>query len=95
MFQLLNDESAMSEIIEQAPSLAEDCAALSILHEVELLAALGANVQTMRHGANAHPDLPNALRHLMRMVRSSSSSATSTDSGIIFCILFKFSLINI
>lgn len=80
-FQLLNDESAMSEIIEHAPSLAEDCAALSILHEVELLAALGANVHTMRRGANAHPDLPNALRTLMRLVRSSTNAATSTDNG--------------
>ncbi|KAL0870667.1 hypothetical protein ABMA27_005614 [Loxostege sticticalis] len=77
--QLLNDESAMAEIIENAPSLAEDCATLSILHEVELLAALGANVHTMRRGANAHPDLPNALRTLMRLVRSSSNAAASTD----------------
>ncbi|XP_026493556.2 uncharacterized protein LOC113398829 [Vanessa tameamea] len=75
--QLLNDESAMAEIIDHAPSLAEDCMTLSILHEVELLAALGANIQTMRRGAEAHPDLPNALRHLMRLVRSRSNAATS------------------
>lgn len=67
----------MAEIIEHAPSLAEDCMTLSILHEVELLAALGANIQTMRRGAEAHPDLPNALRHLMRLVRSRSNTNTS------------------
>ncbi|XP_045775384.1 ubiquitin-like protein 7 isoform X2 [Maniola jurtina] len=75
--QLLNDESAMAEIIEHAPSLSEDCMTLSILHEVELLAALGANLQTMRRGAEAHPDLPNALRQLMRLVRSRSNVATT------------------
>ncbi|KAJ0175057.1 hypothetical protein K1T71_009198 [Dendrolimus kikuchii] len=77
--QLLNDESAMAEIIEQAPSLGEDCVALSILHEVELLAALGANIHTMRRGASAHPDLPNALRHLTRLVRSRSSTSSTSD----------------
>lgn len=75
--QLLNDESAMAEIMEHATSLSEDCMTLSILHEVELLAALGANIQTMRRGAEAHPDLPNALRHLMRLVRSRSNTNTS------------------
>ncbi|CAH0718217.1 unnamed protein product, partial [Brenthis ino] len=75
--QLLNDESAMAEIIEHTPSLSEDCMTLSILHEVELLAALAANIQTMRRGAEAHPDLPNALRHLMRLVRSRSNANTS------------------
>ncbi|CAG9790978.1 unnamed protein product [Diatraea saccharalis] len=79
--QLLNDETAMSEIVEHAPSLADDCVTLSLLHEVELLAALGANVQTMRRGANAHPDLPNALRHLLRLVRSSSNTSTVTDNA--------------
>ncbi|XP_026741075.1 ubiquitin-like protein 7 [Trichoplusia ni] len=78
--QLLNDESAMAEIIEQAPSIGEDCVALSILHEVELLAALGANIHTMRRGANAHPELPAALRHLTRLVRSRSNTTSSTDS---------------
>ncbi|XP_047505726.1 ubiquitin-like protein 7 [Pieris napi] len=68
--QLLNDESVISDIIEQTPSLAEDCTTISILHEVELLAALGANVQTMRRGTDAHPDLPNALRNLLRLVCS-------------------------
>ncbi|XP_075979971.1 ubiquitin-like protein 7 isoform X3 [Anticarsia gemmatalis] len=78
--QLLNDDSAMAEIIEQAPSIGEDCVALSILHEVELLAALGANIHTMRRGANAHPELPAALRHLTRLVRSRNSTTSSTDS---------------
>lgn len=78
--QLLNDESAMAEIMEQAPSLAEDCVMLSILHEVELLAALGANEQTMRRGANAHPELPAALRHLTRLVRARSSTASTNDN---------------
>ncbi|CAB3244607.1 unnamed protein product [Arctia plantaginis] len=78
--QLLNDESAMAEIVEQAPSIGEDCVALSILHEVELLAALGANIHTMRRGANAHPELPAALRHLTRLVRSRNSTTSSTDS---------------
>ncbi|KAG6448956.1 ubiquitin-like protein 7 [Manduca sexta] len=78
--QLLNDESVMAEIIEQAPSLGEDCVALSILHEVELLAALGANVQTMRRGADAHPELPAALRHLTRLVRSRTNAATCNDN---------------
>ncbi|CAK1580912.1 unnamed protein product [Parnassius mnemosyne] len=73
--QLLNDEATLSEVIDQSPSLSEDCVALSILHEVELLAALGANVQTMRRGVNAHPDLPAALRHLTRLVRSRNTSA--------------------
>lgn len=81
LYQLLNDESAMAEIIEHAPSLNDDCVTLSILHEVELLAALGANIQTMRRGANAHPDLPNALRHLTRLVRSRSGAATSNDNS--------------
>ncbi|KAL4717020.1 hypothetical protein ACJJTC_016907 [Scirpophaga incertulas] len=80
--QLLNDEAAMAEIIEHAPSLADDCVILSILHEVELLAALGANVQTMRRGADAHPDLPNALRHLMRLVRTYSSSTSSSSDNV-------------
>lgn len=79
--QLLNDESAMAEIEEHAPSIGEDCVALSILHEVELLAALGANVNTMRRGANAHPELPAALRHLTRLVRSRNSTTVSADSG--------------
>ncbi|CAD0202279.1 unnamed protein product [Chrysodeixis includens] len=78
--QLLNDEPAMAEIVEQAPSIGEDCVALSILHEVELLAALGANIHTMRRGANAHPELPAALRHLTRLVRSRSNTTSSTDS---------------
>ncbi|KAM3965605.1 ubiquitin-like protein 7 [Aphomia sociella] len=78
--QLLNDESAMAEIIEHAPSLAEDCVILSILHEVELLAALGANEQTMRRGANAHPELPAALRHLTRLVQARSNTASSNDN---------------
>ncbi|CAH2049149.1 unnamed protein product, partial [Iphiclides podalirius] len=73
--QLLNDEATLSEVIDQSPSLSEDCVALSILHEVELLAALGANVQTMRRGADAHPDLPAALRHLTRLVRSRNTSS--------------------
>lgn len=75
--QLLNDDSVMAEIIEQAPSLGEDCVALSILHEVELLAALGANLQTMRRGATAHPELPIALRHLTNLVRSRSSTGST------------------
>ncbi|KAH9629790.1 hypothetical protein HF086_009917 [Spodoptera exigua] len=78
--QLLNDESAMAEIIEQAPSIGEDCVALSILHEVELLAALGANIHTMRRGATAHPQLPAALRHLTRLVRSRSNTSSSNES---------------
>ncbi|XP_052742334.1 ubiquitin-like protein 7 [Bicyclus anynana] len=78
--QLLNEESAMAEIIEHAPSLAEDCITLSILHEVELLAALGANLQTMRRGAEAHPDLPNALRQLLKLVRTRLSVATSEET---------------
>lgn len=78
--QLLNDDSAMNEIVEQAPGIGEDCVALSILHEVELLAALGANVHTMRRGANAHPELPAALRHLTRLVRSRSNTTSSTES---------------
>ncbi|XP_032514331.2 ubiquitin-like protein 7 [Danaus plexippus] len=73
--QLLNEESAISEIIDHAPSLADDCMTISILHEVELLAALGANLQTMRRGADAHPELPNALRHLLRLTNSQSKSA--------------------
>ncbi|XP_063830111.1 ubiquitin-like protein 7 isoform X1 [Ostrinia nubilalis] len=80
--QLLNDENAMAEISESVPSLVEDCSTLSILHEVELLAALGANVQTMRRGANAHPGLPNALRTLMRLVRSSSSASGTIDGSV-------------
>ncbi|CAH2087525.1 unnamed protein product [Euphydryas editha] len=80
--QLLNDESAMAEIIDHAPSLAEDCMTISILHEVELLAALGANIQTMRRGAEAHPDLPNALRHLMRLVRSRSNAAHTDNAPL-------------
>ncbi|CAH0399415.1 unnamed protein product [Chilo suppressalis] len=79
--QLLNDETAMSEIVEHAPSLADDCVTLSLLHEVELLAALGANVQTMRRGASAHPDLPNALRHLLRLVHSGSNTSTASDNA--------------
>lgn len=71
----------MAEIIEQTPSIGEDCVALSILHEVELLAALGANIHTMRRGATAHPELPAALRHLTRLVRSRSNTTSSTDSG--------------
>ncbi|XP_049872177.1 ubiquitin-like protein 7 [Pectinophora gossypiella] len=78
--QLLNDESAMSEILEHAPSLNEDCVTLSILHEVELLAALGANIHTMRRGAAAHPDLPHALRHLTRLVFSRSNTNTASDN---------------
>lgn len=78
--QLLNEESAISEIIDHAPSLADDCMTISILHEVELLAALGANLQTMRRGADAHPELPNALRHLLRLTNSQSKSA-APDSG--------------
>ncbi|XP_026325825.1 ubiquitin-like protein 7 isoform X2 [Hyposmocoma kahamanoa] len=78
--QLLNDDAAMSEILEQAPGLSEDCVALSILHEVELLAALGANLQTMRRGAEVHPHLPHALRHLTRLVRSRSNTAANTDN---------------
>lgn len=78
--QLLNDPVAMAEIIDHAPSLAEDCMTISILHEVELLAALGANIQTMRRGAEAHPDLPNALRHLMRLVRSHSNTTASDNA---------------
>lgn len=78
--QLLNDETAMAEIIEHAPSIAEDCVALSMLHEVELLAALGANIHTMRRGANAHPELPAALRHLTRLVRSRNNTNSSTDN---------------
>lgn len=74
----------MSEIIEQAPTIGEDCVALSILHEVELLAALGANIQTMRRGANAHPELPTALRHLTRLVRSRSNAASSNENGTTF-----------
>ncbi|CAG9116857.1 unnamed protein product [Plutella xylostella] len=77
--QMLNDDSTMSEIIEAVPSLGEDCTTLSILHEVELLAALGASVHTMRRGAEARPDLPAALRHLTRLVRSRSSNAASTS----------------
>lgn len=77
--QLLNDESAMAEIVEQAP-IGGDCVALSILHEVELLAALGANIHTMRRGANAHPELPAALQHLTRLVRLRSNTTSSTDS---------------
>nr|XP_034833422.1 ubiquitin-like protein 7 [Maniola hyperantus] len=87
--QLLNDESAMAEIIEHAPSLSEDCMTLSILHEVELLAALGANLQTMRRGAEAHPDLPNALRQLMRLVRTRSnvaSTETAPTSGFAYSL---------
>lgn len=71
----------MAEILEQAPGLSEDCVALSILHEVELLAALGANLQTMRRGAEVHPHLPHALRHLTRLVRSRSNAAANTDNG--------------
>ncbi|XP_059060845.1 ubiquitin-like protein 7 [Achroia grisella] len=67
--QLVNDEASMREIMAHAPSLAEDSVLLSILHEVELLAALGANEQTMRRGVNAHPELPAALYHLIRLVR--------------------------
>lgn len=80
--QLLNEEPVISEIIDQAPSLGEDCVALSILHEVELLAALGANIQTMRTGANAHHELPVALRHLTRLVRARASTAPPNDNGI-------------
>ncbi|XP_063383385.1 ubiquitin-like protein 7 [Cydia fagiglandana] len=78
--QLLNDESAMNEILEHAPSLREDCVTLSMLHEVELLAALGANVSTMRRAANAHPDLPAALRHLTRLVHTRANTSTSNDN---------------
>lgn len=78
----------MTEIIEHAPSLADNCATLSILHEVELLAALGANVHTMRRGANAHPDLPNALRTLMRLVRTSINAAASAD-GEAYVLKYK------
>ncbi|CAH2267305.1 ubiquitin-like protein 7 isoform X1 [Pararge aegeria] len=87
--QLLNEESAMTEIIEHAPSLCEDCMTISILHEVELLAALAANLQTMRRGAEAHPDLPNALRQLMRLVRSRSNvptSETAPTSGFAYSL---------
>ncbi|XP_053612118.1 ubiquitin-like protein 7 [Plodia interpunctella] len=80
--QLLNDESAMAEIVEQAPSLGEDCVMLSILHEVELLAALGANVTTMRRGASAHPELPRALRQLTRLVRARSTPTTNSDNAL-------------
>ena len=80
----MNDDSAMAEIVEQAPCIGEDCVALSILHEVELLAALGANIHTMRRGANAHPELPAALRHLTRLVRSRSNTTSSTESGKTF-----------
>ncbi|KPJ19367.1 Ubiquitin-like protein 7 [Papilio machaon] len=73
--QLLNDEATLAEVVDQLPSLNEDCVALSILHEVELLAALGANVETMRRGADAHPDLPAALRHLTRLVRSRNTAS--------------------
>lgn len=79
--QLLNEESVMNEILDVAPSLGEDCVALSILHEVELLAALGANIQTMRRGAEAHPELPAALMHLMRLERARANSATPNDNG--------------
>ncbi|XP_061720083.1 ubiquitin-like protein 7 [Cydia pomonella] len=78
--QLLNDESAMNEILEHAPSLREDCVTLSMLHEVELLAALGANVSTMRRAANAHPDLPAALRHLTRLVHTRANTSTANDN---------------
>ncbi|XP_072938063.1 ubiquitin-like protein 7 isoform X1 [Epargyreus clarus] len=80
--QLLNDESAMAEIMEHAPSLNDDCVTLSILHEVELLAALGANVTTMRRGTDAHPDLVTALRHLVRLVRSRSTSRSNDNAPI-------------
>ncbi|KAI5651383.1 ubiquitin family domain-containing protein [Phthorimaea operculella] len=78
--QLLNDESAMNEILEAAPSLNDDCVALSILHEVELLAALGANLQSMRRGADAHPALPHALTHLTRLVRARDAANTTNDN---------------
>lgn len=74
----------MSEITEAVPSLTEECVTLSLLHEVELLAALGANVHTMRRGATARPDLPTALRHLTRIVRSRSNTTSTTDNGIFF-----------
>ncbi|XP_013191913.1 ubiquitin-like protein 7 [Amyelois transitella] len=80
--QLLNDESAMAEIVEQAPSLGEDCVMLSILHEVELLAALGANVTTMRRGAETHPELPRALRHLTRLVYARTNATASNDNAL-------------
>ncbi|XP_013147531.1 PREDICTED: ubiquitin-like protein 7 [Papilio polytes] len=73
--QLLNDDATLAEVVDQLPSLSEDCVGLSILHEVELLAALGANVETMRRGAEAHPELPAALRHLTRLVRSRNTAS--------------------
>lgn len=79
---MLNDDATMSEIVEAIPSLGEECVTLSILHEVELLAALGANVQTMRRGATARPALPAAIRHLTRLVRSrASSQAAASETG--------------
>ncbi|XP_068622674.1 ubiquitin-like protein 7 [Battus philenor] len=80
--QLLNDDTTLSEVIDQLPSFSEDCVALSILHEVELLAALGANVETMRRGADAHPDLPVALRRLTRLVRSRNTLLASNENAL-------------
>lgn len=92
---MLNDDSTMSEIIEAVPSLGEDCTTLSILHEVELLAALGASVHTMRRGAEARPDLPAALRHLTRLVRSRSSNAASTSEPGMLASGFMFKDLSI
>ncbi|XP_072938068.1 uncharacterized protein [Epargyreus clarus] len=50
--------------------------------QVELLAALGANVTTMRRGTDAHPDLVTALRHLVRLVRSRSTSRSNDNAPI-------------
>ncbi|KOB71939.1 putative bone marrow stromal cell-derived ubiquitin-like protein [Operophtera brumata] len=86
---LLNEEPVISEIIEQAPSLGEDCVALSILHEVELLAALGANVQTMRRGADAHRELPVALRHLTQLQAATEAVSATTSSAASFRRLLR------
>lgn len=89
---MLNDESTMHEIVEAVPSLGEECVTLSILHEVELLAALGASVHTMRRGADARPDLPAALRHLTRLVRARSNNVpTTSEAGTRYATyLFSF-----
>lgn len=79
--QVLNDEAGLSEITEAVPSLNDDCVTMSILHEVELLAALGASVHTMRRAADARPALPMALRRLTRMVRANPGAPQNSTSA--------------